>query len=69
MPSDSLRPRSPALAPVVSQIPVGPGQRPPSQKGIPAELLFKGSQEILINHHGEIYRLRVTRNSKLILTK
>ena len=68
MPSDSMRPRSPALAPAASQIPVGPGQLPP-QNGIPAELLLKGSQEILINHHGEIYRLRVTRNSKLILTK
>lgn len=69
MPSDSMRPRSPAQALAASQIPVGFGQRPPSQNGIPAELLFKGSQEILINHHGEIYRLRVTRNSKLILTK
>ena len=33
-----------------------------------AELL-KGAQEILIDHEGEIYRLRVTRNGKLILQK
>lgn len=69
MPSDSMRPPSPAPGPSATRLPVGSGQQPPSQKGIPAELLFKGSQEILINHHGEIYRLRVTRNSKLILTK
>jgi len=69
MPSDPMRPGSPTLAPAASQIPARTGQQPPSQNGIPTELLFKGSQEILINHHGEIYRLRVTRNSKLILTK
>ena len=34
-----------------------------------AELLFQGSQEILIEHKGETYRLRITRNGKLILTK
>lgn len=41
----------------------------PSQGGLPADLLFRGRQEILIDHHGEIYRLRITRNDKLILTK
>jgi hemin uptake protein HemP len=30
---------------------------------------MQGSREILINHHGEIYRLRLTRNDKLILNK
>lgn len=69
MPTDPMRPGSPALAPAATRLPAGPGQQPPSQNGIPADLLFKGSQEILINHHGEIYRLRVTRNGKLILTK
>ena len=66
---DSMCPGNPALAPAASRLPVGPRQQPPSQKGIPADLLFQGSQEILINHNGEIYRLRITRNSKLILTK
>ncbi|MGE5319837.1 MAG: hemin uptake protein HemP [Hyphomicrobiaceae bacterium] len=36
---------------------------------MPTESLFRGGQEILIDHSGEIYRLRVTRNGKLILTK
>jgi hemin uptake protein HemP len=31
--------------------------------------LLKGGREILIRHHGEVYRLRLTRNDKLILNK
>ncbi|WP_131111024.1 hemin uptake protein HemP [Sulfuricystis thermophila] len=31
--------------------------------------LFAGRKEILIRHEGEIYRLRLTRQNKLILTK
>lgn len=31
--------------------------------------LFKAGKEILIHHAGELYRLRVTRQNKLILTK
>jgi hemin uptake protein HemP len=31
--------------------------------------LFKGTREVLIDHSGEIYRLRLTRNGKLILHK
>ncbi|MFD2261559.1 hemin uptake protein HemP [Lacibacterium aquatile] len=31
--------------------------------------LLKGSREILISHDDETYRLRLTRNGKLILTK
>lgn len=36
---------------------------------IQANRLFQGSQEILIDHNGETYRLRITKNGKLILTK
>lgn len=36
---------------------------------ITTTLLFQGSQEILINHNGEPYRLRITKSGKLILTK
>lgn len=28
-----------------------------------------GANEIIIEHHGQIYRLRLTRNDKLILSK
>jgi len=31
--------------------------------------LFRGRQEILIEHSGDAYRLRITRQGKLILTK
>lgn len=31
--------------------------------------LFRGKQEILIEHAGHAYRLRITRQDKLILTK
>lgn len=31
--------------------------------------LLKGEREILIRHGGQLYRLRHTRNDKLILTK
>lgn len=36
---------------------------------IPASRLFQGSHEILIDHNSETYRLRITKNGKLILTK
>lgn len=31
--------------------------------------LFKDAQELVIEHQGELYRLRITKNGKLILTK
>jgi hemin uptake protein HemP len=36
---------------------------------VPASILFNGNQEILINRNSEHYRLRITKNDKLILTK
>ena len=36
---------------------------------IPADRLFAGRQEIQIAHGDETYRLRITKNGKLILTK
>ncbi|MEN3029836.1 hemin uptake protein HemP [Chromobacterium amazonense] len=34
-----------------------------------SRLLFGGGREILIEHQGELYRLQLTRNGKLILIK
>ena len=34
-----------------------------------SKVLFGGRKEIVILHDGEEYRLRITRNNKLILTK
>lgn len=49
--------------------PVEPGQRIFPPGAISTDFLFQGSQEILIAHNGEHYRLRITKNGKLILTK
>jgi hemin uptake protein HemP len=48
--------------------------RPPPPDGSPkprlsSDELFRGRHEVEIEHQGEIYRLRVTRAGKLILTK
>ena len=40
-----------------------------SLRVVPSQDLLQGGQEILIRHGCEVYRLRVTRAGKLILTK
>ena len=40
-----------------------------SKRTITSAELFDGQQEIIILHAGEEYRLRITSNGKLILTK
>jgi hemin uptake protein HemP len=47
--------------------PAGSGGRP--LPVIDSERLFDGHTEIRIRHRGEEYRLRITRQGKLILTK
>ncbi len=44
------------------------GESPVSQP-IAAATLFQGQQQVLIEHEGEIYRLVLTRNNKLLLQK
>ena len=39
------------------------------QPAIESNKLLRGTREVLIRHGGETYRLRHTRNDKLILTK
>jgi hemin uptake protein HemP len=56
-----------------------PGQAPPrdaaaedAAKALPrlaASQLFGEASELELIHQGEVYRLRITRNGKLILTK
>jgi hemin uptake protein HemP len=52
-----------------SRQPVDPVQRILPSGAIPTDFLFRGRQEVLVCHNGENYRLRITRNGKLILTK
>ena len=49
----------------------GNQEPPPAAKTrpLPAMDLFQGKREIRIEYRGETYRLRITRNDKLILTK
>ena len=41
----------------------------PTSRVIDSENLFKGEKLVLIQHHGDLYRLIVTRQGKLILNK
>lgn len=40
---------------------------PPAR--VDSQQLFEGQRELIIQHQGEEYRLRITRHDKLILTK
>ncbi len=46
-------------------------RRPPpaGARQLDSRALLGEDRELLINHHGELYRLRLTRADKLILTK
>ena len=46
-----------------------PERKEGDRKTIASTDLFDGQTEVLILHNGEQYRLRVTRQDKLILTK
>ena len=47
----------------------GAEQRRSIRRRLHSSELFDGAREIVIEHGGEEYRLRVTSNGKLILTK
>ena len=44
------------------------GGAKPSPRRLRSDELFAGAREIVIEHHGRIYRMRITQNGKLILT-
>lgn len=49
--------------------PASPGVVDADPAALDSRLLFRGRQEVQIRHDGEVYRLRVTRNGRLILNK
>lgn len=64
---------SQTLTPVIP-LPLDQTRARPASRTEPAQLLdtgvlFAGSSEVVITHGAEIYRLRLTRQNKLILTK
>ena len=72
MTSDPLEPDTVTMSmhPPLSPEPASPpGRKSALPDIIPTDTLFQGNQEILISHNGEHYRLRITKNGKLILTK
>lgn len=58
-----FRPRRPATGESTQYTP----QLPP--RTVSSEALFNGLYEIGINHGGALYRLKITRQGKLILNK
>lgn len=52
-----------------AESPQTPGTPLPRDNAVPSAALFRGRREIVIVHHGQEYRLRITRADKLILTK
>lgn len=59
-----FRPRRPAHE---EQAHYSPMRMPP--RTVSSEALFNGLYEIGINHGGSLYRLKITRQGKLILNK
>lgn len=49
--------------------PIAPAQRANPQADHDSRELMRGTREVLIRHGDQVYRLRHTRNDKLILVK
>lgn len=69
MPILSLRtPMSPPL-PRPLALSTRAAAAPNPARRVSSQLLLDGARELVIQHHGGEYHLRLTRNDKLILTK
>ncbi len=55
----------------IDERPDAPSERQPAvpPARVDSRQLFEGQRELIIQHQGEEYRLRITRHDKLILTK
>lgn len=53
----------------VGRTPAGPDARAGATQALDTRALFAGGSEVVITHGGEVYRLRLTRQNRLILTK
>jgi hemin uptake protein HemP len=59
--------QDPVSSPIVAN--AAASVRPTAAKRIDSHRLLSGGRELVIEHAGQEYRLRLTRNDKLILTK
>ena len=57
------------LARPLSRLPLRAGETPLPVRRISSQSLLDGGRELVIQHEGSEYHLRLTRNDKLILTK
>ncbi|MFY2763747.1 hemin uptake protein HemP [Arenimonas sp. MALMAid1274] len=66
-----IRPRDPqpVVPPQPQAAPAPATQTPADQAQFDSRELMRGAREVLIRHAGQVYRLRHTRNDKLILVK
>jgi len=55
--------------PPISRPAAAPARLPSPAGEFDSRELMRGQREVLIRHGGEVYRLRHTRNDKLILVK
>lgn len=62
----AAQPFAPVSDPPAKSVPISSG---PPVRCLDSVQLLRGQCEVLIRHGDEIYRLRHTRNGKLILTK
>jgi len=58
----------PPIPPAPAPAPEVPGPATSSTRRIRSDQLLSGGHELVIEHHGREYRLRLTQNGKLILT-
>ena len=66
--------RDPTIRASASTVPPRAGERPLRPSPLPVRTvdsasLFRGDHEIGIEHQGALYRLKITRQGKLILNK
>lgn len=57
------------LKPQAERAPRALGAHLTVERAVESAALLRGQREVLIRHGDEVYRLRHTRNDKLILTK
>ena len=63
MPNDLIVPRE-----TLPERRKAPGEGPAAPRRVRSEDLLAGQTELVIEHQGRDYRLRITQNGKLILT-
>lgn len=63
------RPLHSVIAPDDYELPLKHGPTPVARPRVHSTELFGTAHEVVIEHAGEEYRLRLTRQGKLILTK